>query len=66
MVLQHSSVENPYLALNKGIVITYQCRDFPTVLCCNIIIHIYLVSLFFIAGIYISFLPVVLLGTSKK
>ena len=65
MVLQYSSVENPYLALNKGIVVTHQCRD-PTVLCCNTIILIYLVSILFIAGIYTSFLPVALLGTSNE
>ena len=30
MVLQHSLVENPYtLAMDKMIVITSQCRDFP-------------------------------------
>ena len=42
MVLQQSSVGNPYFDIEQMIVmhITCQCRDFPTELCCNTIIHL--------------------------
>ena len=34
------TAEIPTSALNKIIVILCQCIDFPTELCCNIIIHL--------------------------
>ena len=36
MVLQHSSVENPYIGmLYNNDFVQFQSRDFPTKLCCN-------------------------------
>ena len=47
-VVTHPCGKTPTLALNKILGMTCQCRDFPTELICNTIIHIIFPNKFFI------------------